>query len=99
MQPGTRLRFQGKCLVGDEGYRYMTDDYDSMPREVRLRLQSSAFNLCAACVWEESHKGNGYIQAINKIEAIVLDELGEFGPQPVNTEPLVAKPRRRIQRR
>lgn len=44
-----RYKFQGKCLVNEEGYRCMYE-YDNLPPDVRLRLQSSDFNLCAACV-------------------------------------------------
>lgn len=41
---------QTRCLVGSKGWQHMRGHYDPLPREVRLRLQSSTFNLCAACI-------------------------------------------------
>lgn len=46
-----RKKFQGVCLVATEGHRWMSY-YDKFPPDVRKRLQSSTFNLCAACVTE-----------------------------------------------
>ena len=96
MQPNTRQRFQGKCYLGDEGHRYMQNNYDELPPETRSRLQSSAFNICSACVYDEAirHREGNFMAAIDHIEAAVLAEYGPFGPQPVNPAPLVARPRR-----
>ena len=47
----TRQRFQGKCLQGLEGSKFMSD-FDRLPATVRSRLASSDFNLCAVCVQE-----------------------------------------------
>lgn len=43
------LRFQGLCLINQEGYHHMCL-YDEFPRVIRDRLKSSTYNLCAACV-------------------------------------------------
>lgn len=70
-------RFQGKCLVNAEGYRFMTGFYDYMPPEAREKLRNSRFNICAACVREEALRLAGdnfvriehYLKAIRNIEA------------------------------
>lgn len=47
-----RLKFQGLCLVSSEGWANMRTSYDKLPAHIRLMLQNSPFNLCAACVEE-----------------------------------------------
>lgn len=42
-------RFQGLCLMQEEGWMHM-DAYDDLPPDIRQRLRDSPFNLCAACV-------------------------------------------------
>ena len=74
----TRQRFQGKCFVALEGKDFMYV-YDNMPTSVRERLKNSPFNICPACVMTE-FDGN-YSEAIDKIEAAILAELGPFGPR------------------
>ncbi len=62
-------RFQGSCLVANEGRFYMVI-YDIFPPEIRLRLQSSTYNLCAACVQDiATRKKLTYIDAIRQMEA------------------------------
>lgn len=87
-----RQRFQGKCFVAGEGYRWM-HNYDSLPEDIRKRLRDSPFNICAACVL--TYSAGGYHRTIDRFEAAILAELGTFGPQPVNPAPLIAKPRKR----
>jgi hypothetical protein len=52
----TRQRFQGLCLESDEGWVYMRDGYDRFSPAVRKRLRESPFNLCSACVYQQSSR-------------------------------------------
>lgn len=62
--------FQGRCLQSGNGKDHM-DDFDAMPPRVRTRLQSSVFNLCAACVREISGRSPTWkgVKAHGPIEA------------------------------
>lgn len=73
------LVVQGRCLVATEGRQWMFI-YDKMPRSVRLRLQSSDHNICAACLEGEYHdlrhfrcENDEFIwhEALDRIEAKV----------------------------
>lgn len=75
-----RDKFQGACLVNSEGYRYM-DLYDDFPPDVRLRLQSSNFNLCAACI----SVGFDYHRVIDLMEAMLREARPPGYPNPTAT--------------
>ena len=44
---------QTKCWIATAGHIWMESYFDTLPRSVRQRLQSSPFNLCAACLVTE----------------------------------------------
>ena len=44
-------RYQGICLVSEEGWRNM-NTFDNLPPPVRRRLARSPFNLCPMCVMQ-----------------------------------------------
>ena len=41
---------QTRCRISNEGHRWMVGWFDDLPAEIRQRLRSSPFNLCAACL-------------------------------------------------
>jgi hypothetical protein len=76
-----RQRFQGLCLVSDEGWKFMCDNFDDFPPKIRQRLRNSPFNLCAACVYNDglSDSEESLLHAIETMEATVrmLDAIKE----------------------
>lgn len=46
---------QVKCLISDEGWRWMSW-FDPLPAVVRQRLSKSRHNICAACMAIEARK-------------------------------------------
>ena len=72
-------RFQGKCWVNDEGWKYM-DMYDSLPPNIRRRLANSPFNLCPFCVIHQlavsNNFGYTYEYAIASLENMVRSNHG-----------------------
>lgn len=77
-----RDKFQGLCLENKNGHEFMWA-YDSMPKPTRLRLQSSTYNLCPACVrqmsqqcppeWAEQ-RGGRYTWAIERMEQQIREK-------------------------
>jgi hypothetical protein len=41
---------QTKCWIATHGWMWMEGYFDTLPRSIRQRLQSSPFNLCPACL-------------------------------------------------
>jgi hypothetical protein len=72
-----RERFQGLCLIKDEGWKYM-DLFDDLSPDIRQRLRDSPFNLCAACIVSEG-SDDRLLPAIEMMEAAVrmLDAIQE----------------------
>lgn len=66
------MRYQGSCLVNEEGWKNMVD-YDWLPVEARLLLQNSSENLCPACLPQflTSYSPAGFRQAVEKMERAV----------------------------
>lgn len=79
-----RDKFQGLCLENSEGYLYM-GTYDDFPPDVRLRLQSSAFNLCAACVVKLACMYHNTLLAIERMEAKLREAQPPGYPSPTVT--------------
>lgn len=75
-----RDKFQGLCLVNDEGYLYM-HVHDDFPPDVRLRLQSSDFNLCAACISGQLDRH----RAIDLMETMLREAQTPGYPNPTAT--------------
>lgn len=83
------LRFQGLCLMNEEGYKYMCDCYDKFPELVRDRLKSSNYNLCAACVRTQARNRSGchfpdvphYLSVISWMEAELKRDEGIGGQE------------------
>jgi hypothetical protein len=65
---------QVKCLIASEEHAWMNSHFDKLPKAVRRRLAESAFNICSACLYEETHKIVGrptlanYFSMIERIE-------------------------------
>jgi hypothetical protein len=72
-----RLRFQGKCLQNDEGWRFMRNFFDELPPPVRMRLAISQYNLCTACVSELARRKAETITPPLFIYFEVIDQMEE----------------------
>lgn len=72
-------RFQGMCLVNSEGWKHI-NTYDGFPLDIRLRLQSSAYNLCAACIYARSSgdSSSHLHTTIDQMEAILRQQEGDI---------------------
>jgi len=67
-----RTKFQGRCFVRADGYRYMTTYFDVMPPSVRERARNSPFNLCAACISDESNRFNHLPDREHRLLAAII---------------------------
>lgn len=73
---------QTKCLVSDQGWKYMAI-YDGMPPPIRSRLQSSSHNLCPACLYKHYYITGDWDRAICIVETEISIEERRKSLSPV----------------